>query len=60
MKASAFAKSLGISPQRVRVWCNTGRIPRAYQEVVNGVNTWFVPDDAVSPEKLKPGIKPGK
>jgi hypothetical protein len=58
MTASQAAAKWGITARRVQILCQQGRVPGAKQEVINGRNTWVMPEQG-PPEKLKPG-SPGK
>lgn len=50
----------GVTPGRIRVLCQTGRIPGAKCRVIDGRAVWTIPVGTEKPEALPPGIKPRK
>jgi hypothetical protein len=47
--ASEYATKLGVSAERVRQLCKSGRISGARQFVIGSVSVWMIPRDATDP-----------
>jgi len=47
------AEKWGVTPRRVQLYCNEGRIPRAIKQ--SGV--WLIPSNATKPMRQKPGSR---
>ena len=51
LSTSDFAAQWGISTERVRQLCKSGRIKEAQLLVVGASSVWAIPEDAVDPRR---------
>lgn len=49
LSASEFAQKLGISTERVRQLCKTGRIEKSRLFVIGSISAWMIPENAADP-----------
>ncbi len=49
LSPAEYARLHGISAERVRQLCRTGRIPRATQQTLGPMTMWLIPSDVADP-----------
>jgi hypothetical protein len=60
LKSAEYAALWHVSSKEVNRLCNTGRVPDAKYEIINGRIYWMIPEGTPKPEPMKPGKKPSK